>query len=210
MLPCNSWASWPYVVAAKRTIDESRGSSIEARCFMPSGRMPPDFLTERQQEAAESGIDLHIWQRCDLTTYLVRPDIIARLVAKQTDTPVDPQRVADEVWALSERLHADVARELRSEWRALRQPMDGADAFVAEAWATMSQRLRVLSGRELLLGMSAWSQASYGVRLGLRDVAREFAADDLDPEVRQALRVSIANTPDAPKSVARSGHGRRL
>lgn len=197
MLPCNSWASWPYVVAAKRTIDKSRGSAIEARCFMPSDRMPPDFLAQRQQDAANNGMDLHIWRRCDLTTYLLRPDIIARLLSKQTVTPVDPQLVADEVWAASERLRADVARELRSNWRALRQPVDDADAFMSEAWVTMAQRLRVLSGRELLLGVSAWSQAAYGVRIGLRDVAREFAADDLDVEVQRALRVSIANTPDA-------------
>ena len=197
MLPCNSWTSWPYVVAAKRTIDQSRGSSIEARCFMPGGRMPAEFLAQRQQEAVANGMDLHVWQRCDLTTYLVRPDIIARLLSRHTEDPVDPQLVADEVWALSERLRADVSDELHSEWRALRQPIDSADGFMGRAWATMPQRLAVLSGRDLLLGLSAWSKSSYGVGLDLRDVAREFTGSDLDPEIRQALRVSSASVPEA-------------
>src|SRR4051794_7994334 len=57
----------------------------------------------------------------------------------------------------------------------------------------MSGRLRVVSGRTVLLGLSAWSRTAFGVRLGLRDVAREFTSADVDAEVREALGPQAAN-----------------
>lgn len=189
--PCEGWEAWPFVRAAKRSIDAVRSEPIRALCLLPGGGLPPDFLSARLAEAAQDHIELVVWPRRAVAGYLLDPFVIARLVAaRSSHTDVTPSLMASQIAETLESDMASVIRAVESAWRTVGQPDPiGPQLLVDEAWRTLDGRMALVDPRLTVLRLSRWSATRFGVKFGLMDVAGEFRPEDLHPDVAAVLRV---------------------
>ncbi len=182
--PCDGWHEWPYVVASKRAIDRLRDDPIHMICLMPGG-LPRGLFEGKLQEAGTEGIDLRIWPRQDLHSYLLDPFVISRMLGGEEQAA--PASVAGQIDAIAEALRGDAKSRALVNASTLGDPYD-VERWFNEQWQSPEGRLSVLPARVAILRLSAWVNGTLGRKIGMRDLTSAFEVDDLDPEVAAVTR----------------------
>lgn len=198
--PCAGWSDWPYAIAAKHAIDAMRQTPIHAMCLIASASMSSGFLEKQRGEARRHGIDLWVWSRHDLMSFLLDPEVIAsQISAGLSDGGVSPVDVANAIDSILEGLRPQLRRQV--EGRALDVDEDGRAAlrvFDSE-WRSIDGRLAAAPGRVVLLRLSAWARRCYGIKVGFAGAAEAFRSEDLPPEVAAVLRAISHPTASFPE-----------
>jgi hypothetical protein len=91
--------------------------------------------------------------------------------------------------AIATELHArDRAAGLAPANRTARAPLD-------KARETLDERLSIVSGKQVISKLSAWSQLEFGIAIGSRALARHITANEIAVEVNQVLASIEAASP---------------
>jgi len=180
------------------------GERIRVYALLDHDYYPDDELDERQAEARQADVDLHIWQRKEIENYLLVPGAIARVIASEVapgvaaPTPGDVEVELDNVVAT---LRVEVtdcygtqiqARDRRLAFATARQL---AEQVVQAACQSQSGGWAVVSGKTALSRLSAWSQQTFGVSFGAERVARELEPAEIDAEVAGVIQAIGSETP---------------
>ena len=70
-----------------------------------------------------------------------------------------------------------------------------ARKIIGEAWATYDGKVSICPGKQIISGLSAWSQAEFGVSFSALALAREIRLEELNNEVIQVI-AAIENSSD--------------
>jgi hypothetical protein len=193
-LPVGGWGGWAYALGSSMTLRNAVGERVVVYCVLDSDHHTPGQIKERYKEARARGVHLHVWSQKELENYLVHPGAIRRTIAarlKEKEPPNEEEVVA-EALAICELEKDDVtqgiAAEIMTEDRRL-----GAGAFkvaqqrLSELWKEPGNRLRTVSGKQILAKLSEWSQREYRVAFGAIGLCRKFAEKELDAELVTVL-----------------------
>ena len=192
MFPADSWEDWPYAVAMKRAIEAVRDEPVTPICLLPPGLASKTQIELRRREAADEGIDLHIWERRTLMNYLLAPSAIGRAARGSDQAKPSDEAVA----AALEMVLAGFKSEVASEHASAME--------FAEPWETLLGRLALVPGRLALLRLSGRLRKEFGCSVGAPDVLRVLAIADLSPEP-----VAVLEAIQDGRSVAEAGASTR-
>jgi energy-coupling factor transporter ATP-binding protein EcfA2 len=187
------WGGWNWAVGSSMTLKNAAGEELIVYCLLDRDFYSDEVLEQRYKEAAARDLQLHIWEYQELENYLVVPAAIARLISKRAGVPIQRSSVAEAVdmaaARMRESLEDDIATQLQQTERGL---------VFKSAKARARQRINVrleklplhalVSGKELLAGVSEWAQVAHGVSFGVAALARELRASEIPNEMARVLR----------------------
>jgi len=175
----------------------------------------------RSSAAAAPARPLHILDKDCIESYLIHPDVLARVVASvsterggsATPTSSEIERIALDVSEEMKDAAIDRAAEryAQDRYRATRAypPIPEANAaartFVDTNWTTLTARLRVLHGKLFLGALRSRLQVDYGVSFGNPRLVEEFTVGEIDAELASVLRevAAVTGSPAVPKVASR-------
>ena len=173
------------------------GEDIRVYALLDRDYYPEDELDERRAEARQEEVDLHIWQRKEIENYLLVPEAIARVIASEARAGAaapSADDVATELDQIPMVLRAEVtdgygtqiqARDRRLAFSTARQH---AEAIVDRAYQSRAERWAIISGKDALSRLSAWSQQHFGAGFGSERVARELSRAEIPAEIAGVIR----------------------
>jgi predicted ATP-dependent endonuclease of OLD family len=178
--------------ASKLFHEESQG---EIRCFCILDRdfHTDDEISTKMREAAENHLILHVWQRKEIENYLINPQVLYRLIARDRqptysdfishlNSVLDSFRT-DVTDSLAEFLHCD-----NSSW-SLQKCNQKAREQVEQAWLTLEGKIAILPGKEALRKIREWMKAEYNASCSDDRIIRYFKEDEIDPEIQDVIRL---------------------
>lgn len=179
-------------------LPKKNGEGDKIRCFAMLDRdyFPDTELADRYGEARSWGVQLRIWTRKEIENYLLVPDAVSRLIYGEGGTQVTPPTpgdVADEIDRIVEAFREPIQDAVASMCHArdkkggITKANRAARDFVKARWRTQEDRWGTASGKAVIAGLSAWSQANYGVAFGPEQLARTLHADEIDTEVVEVV-----------------------
>jgi ABC-type lipoprotein export system ATPase subunit len=159
---------------------------------------------DRARAVAEAVRPLHVLELDSIESYLVRPSVIARVVAAvESEGERRNSPSADDI----EKLCVELTQELRDEtfdraatrfvteqYRATHQHPapaamnKAARDLVDSCWSDLGSRLRIVSGKRLLASLRKRLQDEYSVSFGNRRLVEEFTAAEIPEELVRVLR----------------------
>lgn len=74
------WGGWPYVIGSTMMLKNSLGEKVTTYCLLDSGYHTDTAIDARIDEAKGHGIQLHVWARKEIESYLLVPTAIHRLI----------------------------------------------------------------------------------------------------------------------------------
>jgi len=190
------WTGWPYAVGSNMLLTNAGGEEITSYCILDSDYHTPQQVQSRKEEAAARGVQLHIWEKKEIENYLVRDDLLHRVIVKRTPSHLDPparDEVANQLDLVCDELRDRVtdgfAQEFLNDDRAGGLPAANraARAYLDAVWETREGRLGVVSGKQILSSLSRWSQEHYEASFGVKAVLDELVEDELNQEVRHLI-----------------------
>jgi hypothetical protein len=188
------WSGWPYAVGSSMLLRNAGGETIRVYCILDRDYHSEGEVEKRAREAAERGVQLHVWARKEIENYLLIPSLITRVINQfalsKTTTETE---VRDSLGRLADRLRDETLDALAADLHAFDRSGGVARANrlarerVDVAWQSADGRLGIVSGKELLSSLSGWSQAAYGVSLSAARLAGSILAAEVPAEVRRVV-----------------------
>jgi hypothetical protein len=191
-LSIGGWGGWAHAVGSNMAFKNAVGDRITTYCIFDRDYHTPEEQNERYTQAAERGINLHIWQRKEIENYLLDPVVIARLIRQRTKKAPPTSKKVEEFLLHACELEKDtvfdgIATHLAHQDRSL-----GAGGANKAARAVLTPRwdknpLDVVSGKTLLSRLSVWATQEYGVAIGAMALAKAFHASEIPAEMREII-----------------------
>ena len=190
------WGGWQYAVGSSMLLKNAGGDTIKVYCVLDRDYHSPDEVAKRRQEALQRGVQLHVWLRKEIENYLLVPSVISKLIhelKRPNGAGPTEEEVAEALSRLADGLRDEtqdaLATELHASDRAGGVPRANrlARERVEQAWRTFDEKIALVSGKAMLSGLSAWSQATYGVSLSAARLAASVGGGDVPREVAEVL-----------------------
>lgn len=190
------WTGWERAIGCANLLKESAGETFRCYCLFDSDYYTSLMLQKRRQSATNHKIDLHIWQRKEIENYLLVPSAVARIIqndAKAGITHPSEAQILEVLDGIAEGLRMNafnaIATAFLEENRQLgiNGANKAADQRLKKMWGTTSDKLCVISGKEILHRLNEWSKAKFDVSFSARRLARELSESEIDPEIKTVL-----------------------
>lgn len=147
-------------------------------CLLAADLRSEAEIESRRREARRESIELHVWRRRSLASYLLNPRAIARAARNATGCPSPTDNeVASRLAAVLESMSGRVLEDAPPETRAR----------VRRSWETQEGQVALAPARVVLLRMAAWMRKEYGCSIGMPDVMQAFKPEDMSPELTAVL-----------------------
>ena len=190
------WGGWHYAVGSLMLLRNAMGEAITPYCILDSDYHTVEEIEERQREAREKNVQLHIWTAKELENYLLSPKIIHRAVMQSLPSSVLPpseeevrDRLVRIVNGFRESVLDGLATEIQLQQRglALSTARSRARARLNDISRTGGGLVRRAPRKEVISKLAAWSQEKFRVPLNPLKLARAARRDEVDEEVRTVL-----------------------
>jgi hypothetical protein len=187
------WGGFSHAVGGGMLLRNAGGEEIVPYCILDSDYHTQDEIDKRYAEAARVGVELHIWRRKEIESYLLVPSALQRVLGARVGTEQSPpstEEIAHQLDILAaaqhDRIVDRIAEGLIHANRGWGPPKANpiARAHLKEAWQTQEGRWGICNPKELLSELSSWATERCGVSFGPLAVAYQLREEDLPDEVR--------------------------
>jgi predicted ATPase len=191
-LSIGGWGGWAHAIGSSMALKNAVGDRIKTYCIFDTDYHTTEERTERYDQAKERTISLHIWERKEIENYLLDHNVIARVIKQRTKTtPPTPDAVhAFLLKACDEEkdtVFDAIATHLGHQNKTLGPggANKAARKFLDQRW--QHDKLHLVSGKEILSRLSAWTQEHYGTALGAMAIAKAFHPTEIPTEMRTII-----------------------
>lgn len=191
------WSGWPYAVGSAMLLRNAVDEEITKYCFLDRDFHTPDQIQEREDKASRKNVQLHIWSKKEIENFLVKPELIHRVIVNRTPLEIDPPTQEDveaQIRQICEDLYNDTIDNFAQEFlnddrgRGVQKANRAARNLVDSVWDTEQERISVVSGKRLISAISQWAQQNFQASFGVGALLIELRADEIDSEIWDVLR----------------------
>lgn len=194
-VPIGGWSGWNYAIGSSMAFKNAMGQQITTYCVLDSDFHTPDEISERMAEAATRGLELHIWSRKEIESYLLVPVAIARVIASRATKGSVPSEVVvkEKAVAFADARADEIQDNVATEFfhRDRRSGMQAANRR-ARAWLKARRDrdghlIGTANAKDLFSDLSGWAQAEFGASFGSTSVLRELRSDEVPEELGKVV-----------------------
>jgi hypothetical protein len=189
-MPIGGWSGWPYAIGSAMLLTNAFDERIITYCILDSDYYAPDTIQNRYEESEKKNVNLHIWKRKEIENYLIKPAVIERAISrnskKRTPSVSEIDSAIDGITAsLKDQTIDCFSQEFHNGERSkgIASANKKARNLIDNSWATISERLCVVSGKETISKLSSWATENYGVSLGANTLLYEIQLSELEQEI---------------------------
>ncbi len=189
------WGGWAWAIGSSLALRNAVGEKVTTYCIFDRDFHSEAEIKERYHQAAERGVELHVWARKELESYLLNTTAIIRAISRRARTGApSSEQVFEMMRKIAESLRDEtldaLANEIFDHNRAL--GLGGANKKAREILRQRETEngglIYVVSGKQILAGVSGWAQKEFGTGISSVGLARELSLDEIPIEVRSILR----------------------
>lgn len=175
--------------AAKLFHENSEGNF---KCYAILDR---DFYTESQIEeqkrkAIENHLLLHVWEKKELENYLLKPDILYKLIKNKNISYLDFKNSFEAFVDTFKDMTIDsFTTKIQEENRSLTAGSAAKQAreYVNSKWIDINSKLSIVSGKDLLRATNKWLKDCYSTSCSMNRIFNVMVPEDVDDEIVELL-----------------------
>ncbi len=197
------WSGWNYAIGSSMFLKNNSDETIYTYCILDRDYYTKDVIEKRLKEAETRNVKLHIWARKEIENYLIAPKAISRIINRETilDVCADKSRIIEQIEKICNDLYNDtfdcIATQISyANSREYQKANSKTRTIMDEYWKSIDGKLTLVSGKEVLKRLSAWSQENYHVSLNSEKIAKEMKEEEILPEMKKVIQ-AIENRLDS-------------
>lgn len=189
IVPMNGFSKWDRAKAFGWFLREFLGDSVKALVLLDRDYRTDAQISAVSTEFATVKVDVHVWQKKELESYLIIPGVIARLCESTTE---EVKVIIDEIAnAMRNKVTSQLFSERMTVERSTGKSMPTVNEEVLDeveaSWANESFRYAVCPPKKILAGLNSHLQ-SHGLKaVSFEAIAKHAKKEELDPELIQLL-----------------------
>jgi predicted ATPase len=198
------WGGWNYAIGSTMLLYNAGGDAITPYCIFDSDYHLEEDVAARYSEAEVKAVQLHVWKRKEIENYLISAAAIHRLLKMRLgDTAPAVADIERIIGQFCEDMKDEVFENYVEEYVRRKRPKSTAEAVryartrIDRCWDSLSGKIGVVSGKNLLSRLSGWGQNSFGISMGVSSILRILERSDLANEL-VAVMDAIENNAHFP------------
>jgi predicted ATP-dependent endonuclease of OLD family len=186
------WGGWNYAIGSSRLLKETVDTEIKVYCLFDSDYHTKDEISKRYQDSKRLNVDLHIWQKKEIENYLIVPDLILRVLRKETGKTISSiKEVTGKIEEIIASLKEDTLHSLASELQKNRKCE--LKTAINEAKKTYPDIEDRIPGKAAISQLSDWTQKKYKISLSPMKLVHNIQKIDIASEVADVIKCIETN-----------------
>jgi hypothetical protein len=164
------WTGWPSALGVARMLNRTSEKTIKVYCALDSDYHTEKQIGERITQAKKESLNLRIWKRKEIESYLIVPSAIQRIIVRRAGSSApsiaDIEKfISNSADALREQALEATTNEFSSDAK-----QHGAGKAAAKAGAYLTDQWEIGNGpyrvdaKALLASISQWSSEEFKPR----------------------------------------------
>lgn len=196
------WSGLKYAVGTSLILQNSAGESVNTYCILDRDYYPEDQIQKVNNEAEKKELNLHIWNRKEIENYLLVPEVICRIIENRADETIsiETSKINEVIDTICNDLYYETFDNISNEYRkSNRDKQEKANEetrkLMDEHWDSIDNKLKMVSGKEVISRLSKWSQEVFSVSFSSGTIVREMKAEEIDSEICSVIESIENNVP---------------
>ncbi len=187
----NGWSGWNYAVGSSMLLQNSFKEKLIVYCILDSDYHSKIEIEERLNDAKKKGIELHIWRKKEIENYFLVPEAFQRIIVQRSIGKFSPS-TKDVFRQLHRIAHSlkndttdDIADEIfqKNKSKGTQAANKLARKIVEKIESNEGSIIPIVSGKEVISKMSAWSQKKYKVSFSPITILNKVQKNEIDHEL---------------------------
>ncbi len=156
-----------------------------------------EVVSQIRNEAQKEHLSLHIWSKKEIENYLIKPQILYKLIPtstniKYTDFLVEFEKLVE---MEKDNVFDSYATQYRVDYRFFKsdQQWDVATCnkkareYLSKHWTSLDNKLALIGGKEFLKKIKKLFQESYGISLSPKSIIDSYPIELIPTEIKKVL-----------------------
>lgn len=179
---------------ASRLFHKSAGGHFKCYAILDRDYYSESQIDEQMKKAVENKLLLHVWKKKELENYLIKPDLLFRLLKKPAEKYQDFIKKFEELMdAFKDDITFSYATKIQENDRSITagKAASLAKEYVNSSWGSMEEKINILPGKELLRRTNGWIKEHYHTSCSMKSIFNAMKPDDIDDEIVEVLNLLI-------------------
>lgn len=174
--------------AAKLFYKETLGN-FKCICILDKDYRLDGELNKIRKSAIDCHLDLHIWERKELESYLINPQVLYKFINNKTSMSEFINKLEQALDCFYFELMDQYSNAIHESDRSknIQTTNEEARLYINEKWNTLEQKLKLINGKKLLSFIIRYMKENYNVSLSKTKILNNFEISDIDNEIKQVI-----------------------
>lgn len=191
------WGGWNYAVGSCMMLRNALGDKIVRYCIFDRDYHTDKEIADRIEDARRRGVEVHVWGRKELENYLLVPATVQRCIQQRLTSGKSAPSVSEvrsKMEELAENSRVETQAAVAEGWalingvKKFHEAMVYARERLEKSWSSFDDKMGIISGKEMLSGLSSWSHAQFGATLSAKLLAKEMRTEEMPDELELVVR----------------------
>lgn len=178
--------------AAKLFYKETYGN-FKCICILDKDYRLDSELNKIRNNAIEAHLDLHIWERKELESYLINPKVLYKFINNKISMSEFTNKLNNDLNCFYFEIMDQYSNAIHESDRSKNIQTTNKEArlYIDENWKTLEQKLKLINGKKLLSFIIQYMKDNYNISLTKNKIFNKFEISDVDNEIKQVIDLII-------------------
>ena len=188
------WSRFNEALGAARLFFDETGGEIQTVCILDRDYHSQAEIEALQIRAEESHLILHVWEKKELENYILVPSAIYRVAGcPNEDYKTFEYELMNKLEDLKPQTIGGFLDQLSRDFRQ-QSPSTNlklATEEVESRWDTLSERLSICNGKDLISLVNEWVSQRYHRKSSRAKLMSALTPDDIPQEIKEVISMLI-------------------
>lgn len=180
------WGGWSYARGISRFV-KAADRSVVVYCLFDSDYHWPAEIESRLSEAKRDQMDVWVWGRKEIESYLLDPVLIHRVIQDRTSDPPSVDQLRDVMNEKADALRSKVVGGFMDSFpdksKARSTILSQTEEYLAPYWESLDGKLTRVPAKQYLSHLSAWSKVEFDASFGVGTLTKAMRVSDIPKEL---------------------------
>ena len=189
IIELGSFTRYEQALGAAKLFYKETSGNFKCICILDKDYRLDSELNKIRKSAIDCHLDLHIWERKELESYLINPQVLYKFINNKTSMSEFINKLEQALDCFYFELMDQYSNAIHESDRSksIQTTNKEARLYINEKWNTLEQKLKLINGKKLLSFIIQYMKENYNVSLSKTKILNNFEISDIDNEIKQVI-----------------------
>ena len=162
-------------------------------CILDKDYRLDSELNKIKKSAYEAHLYLHIWERKELESYLINPEVLYKFIKEKTSISNFINELNKALDCFYYEIMDQYSNAIHESERSKNIQTTNTEArnYIDTRWKILEQKLKLINGKKLLSFIILYMNEKYDITLTKNKILEKFTSEDIDVEIIEVINLII-------------------
>lgn len=189
IIELGSFTRYEQALGVSKLFYKETDGNFKCICILDRDYRMENELNRIKKNAEEAHLNLHIWERKELESYLINPNVLYKFIKDNVsyeDFISGLNYALDSFYYELMDQYSNAIHEVDRS-KNIQTTNQEARLYIDARWDSLDKKLRLINGKNLLSFIIKYMKEEYKVSINKNKILDKFSAEDVDKEIKNVI-----------------------